>query len=292
MAALMIEKSPPAAALLQVKGRLLDLSAPKVMGIINVTPDSFYAASKYKEEKAVLDAVGQMLTDGAAIIDIGGMSSRPGAALIDEEEELRRCIPAIRAIVREYPEAVISIDTVRARVAREAVENGAALINDISAGLLDPAMYRTVAGLRVPYILMHMKGRPENMQKDPEYEDVVREVLDFFIARTGPLIALGVHDIILDPGFGFGKSVDHNYQLLNHLGVFRKVMHLPLLAGVSRKSMINRVLGTRPEQALNGSTALHMAALLNGASLLRVHDVKEAVETVKLYLKMKENAEK
>jgi len=288
----MIEKSPPAAALLQVKGRLLDLSAPKVMGIINVTPDSFYAASKYKEEKAVLDAVGQMLTDGAAIIDIGGMSSRPGAALIDEEEELRRCIPAIRAIVREYPEALISIDTVRARVAREAVENGAALINDISAGLLDPDMYRTVAGLRVPYILMHMKGRPENMQKDPEYDDVVREVLDFFIARTGPLIELGVHDIILDPGFGFGKSVDHNYQLLNHLGVFRKVMQLPLLAGVSRKSMINRVLGTRPEQALNGSTALHMAALLNGASLLRVHDVKEAVETVKLYLKMKENAEK
>ncbi len=288
----MIEKSLPAAALLQVKGRLLDLSAPKVMGIINVTPDSFYAASKYKEEKAVLDAVGQMLTDGAAIIDVGGMSSRPGAALIDEEEELRRCIPAIRAIVREYPEAVISIDTVRARVAREAVENGAALINDISAGLLDPAMYRTVAGLRVPYILMHMKGRPENMQKDPEYDDVVREVLDFFIARTGPLIELGVHDIILDPGFGFGKSVDHNYQLLNYLGVFRKVMQLPLLAGVSRKSMINRVLGTRPEQALNGSTALHMAALLNGASLLRVHDVKEAVETVKLYLKMKENAEK
>lgn len=290
MAALMIEKSPPVAELVQVKGHLLNLSVPKVMGIINITPDSFYAASKYKEEKAVLDAVGQMLTDGATMIDVGGMSSRPGAAVIDEEEELRRSIPAIRAIIREFPESIISIDTVRARVAREAVENGASIINDISAGLLDPAMYPTVGQLQVPYILMHMKGRPESMQKNPIYEEVVQEVLDFFIERTGPLIELGVHDIILDPGFGFGKDVDHNYQLLQHLGLFRKIMQLPLLAGISRKSMINRVLGSRPEEALNGSTALHMAALINGASLLRVHDVKEAVETVKLYLKMKENA--
>jgi len=290
MAALMIEKSPPVAELVQVKGHLLNLSVPKVMGIINITPDSFYAASKYKEEKAVLDAVGQMLTDGATMIDVGGMSSRPGAAVIDEEEELRRSIPAIRAIIREFPESIISIDTVRARVAREAVENGASIINDISAGLLDPAMYPTVGQLQVPYILMHMKGRPESMQKNPIYEEVVQEVLDFFIERTGPLIELGVHDIILDPGFGFGKDVDHNYQLLQHLGLFRKIMQLPLLAGISRKSMINRVLGSRPEEALNGSTALHMAALINGASLLRVHDVKEAVETVKLNLKMKENA--
>ncbi len=291
MAALIIEKSPSFQSTILARGKLVNLSKPKVMGIINVTPDSFYDASKYKEEKAVLKAAERMLSEGAAILDIGGMSSRPGARVIDEKEELERVLPAIRSIVHHFPQAILSIDTVRARVAEEAVANGAAIINDISAGLLDPEMPETVARLNVPYILMHMQGRPENMQENPQYEDVSREVLDFMIARIACFRQLGVKDIILDPGFGFGKSVHHNYRLLHDLGLFRHITGLPVLAGISRKSMINKVLNTTPSEALNGTTALNMVALLNGASILRVHDVKEAMETVKLYLKLKESEE-
>lgn len=230
----------------------------------------------------MLDRAGQMFEEGADMIDVGGMSSRPGSELITEEEELRRVIPAVYAIHQQFPEAVISVDTIRASVARESVAAGASLINDISAGRFDSQMYETVASLQTPYVLMHMQGEPRNMQQNPQYEDVVTEILDFFIAETGKLRALGVRDIILDPGFGFGKSLDHNYALLKGLQAF-KIFDAPVLAGISRKSMITRLLGVAPQDALNGTTALHMVALQNGANILRVHDVKEAVEVVRIY---------
>lgn len=264
------------------KGILLDLETPLVMGILNVTPDSFYDGGRYEAESAILKHAEKMLAEGADIIDVGGMSSRPGAGIISIEEELERVIPAIEMIVRAFPQTVISIDTIRSKVAREAVEAGAHLINDISAGKLDKEMYAEVARLNVPYILMHMQGEPANMQQNPHYEDVVQEVLDFFIAETGKLRELGVKDVILDPGFGFGKTVSHNFQLLKNLEVFQ-ILDCPILTGVSRKSMINKVLKIRPEEALNGTTALHMAALLNGTKLLRVHDVKEAKQTIQLW---------
>ncbi len=252
------------------------------MGILNITPDSFFDGGLYTKEKAILGQAERMLEEGAGIIDVGGMSSRPGAELIPVEEELARVVPAITAIHRRFPEAIMSIDTVRAAVAGEAVGAGAAIVNDISAGRFDEEMYAAVAQLDVPYILMHMQGTPETMQKAPAYEDAVKEVLDFFIAETGKLRALGVKDIILDPGFGFGKAVAHNYQLLKQLHVFR-ILDCPLLAGLSRKSMINRVLGVKAADALNGTTALNMLALQQGAKILRVHDVRPAVETVKLW---------
>ncbi|MAT55451.1 MAG: dihydropteroate synthase [Saprospirales bacterium] len=264
------------------RGKLLSLESPVVMGILNATPDSFFDGGKHAEVTAALHRCEAMLKEGAAIIDVGGMSSRPGADIIDEEEELRRVLPVVEAIVREFPDTVISIDTVRSVVARACVEAGASIVNDISAGRLDPEMYPTVAGLGVPYILMHMKGTPSDMQLDPEYDDVVQEVLDFLIAETGKLRSLGVKDIILDPGFGFGKTVDHNYQLLKNLQVL-KMLECPILAGISRKSMICKVLEVNPPAALNGTTALHMVALQQGAGILRVHDVKEAVEVIKLW---------
>jgi dihydropteroate synthase len=264
------------------KGTLLDLAVPRVMGILNVTPDSFYDGGRYQEGEAILRQVEKMLTEGADMIDVGGMSSRPGAEIIEVEEELRRVIPAVEAISRRFPETIISIDTVRSRVAREAIGAGAQLVNDISAGKMDDEMYETVARLDVPYILMHMQGRPADMQKQPTYEDVVQEVLDFFIQETGQLRALGIKDIILDPGFGFGKSVEHNYRLLKNMEIFQ-VLDCPILTGVSRKSMINKVLNISPGEALNGTTALHMVALMNGSQLLRVHDVKEAKQTVRLW---------
>lgn len=264
----------------------MDLSEPRVMGIINVSPDSFYAGSKYREENTALQAAEKMISAGADILDIGGMSSRPGAAIIHLDDELERVLPPIKAIVRHFPEAIISIDTVRGEVARQAIAEGAAIVNDISAGKFDRQMFETVARLDVPYILMHMQGEPANMQANPTYTDVVRDILDFFIEKVGQLRALGVKDIILDPGFGFGKTVAHNYDLLNRMDAF-KVMDLPVLAGLSRKSMICKALEVDPAGALNGTTALHMAALLNGAEILRVHDVKEAKECIKLYQHLK-----
>ncbi len=273
---------------LNCKGQLLPLDVPIVMGILNVTPDSFYDGGKYRREKAILNQAEKMLREGASIIDIGGMSSRPGATIIDEAEELDRVISPIRLILKKFPKALISIDTMRATVAKRAIEAGAVMVNDISAGKLDPQLYDTVAELDVPYILMHMKGTPKNMQQNPKYENAALEILDFFIEEVGKLRKVGVKDIILDPGFGFGKTIDHNYQILNHLHTFQ-IMDLPVLVGISRKSMIYKFLKTTPNEALNGTTALNMVALQQGAKILRVHDVKEAVEVVELFLQLKQN---
>lgn len=251
------------------------------MGILNVTPDSFFVDSRHKITDDLLLSCEKMLTDGADILDIGGVSTRPGASAVGEEEELARVIPAIDAIAKRFPETIISIDTYRAKVAQEAVHSGASIINDISAGKLDEAMYTTVAQLQVPYILMHMQGTPDTMQQDTQYGNVVLEVLDNLVAEVAKLRALGIKDIILDPGFGFGKTVEHNFQLLQGLESL-KITGLPVLAGLSRKSMICRTLGIKPEDALNGTTALNMVALMKGAKILRVHDVKEAVECVRL----------
>lgn len=270
--------------LLNCKGRLLDLSNPVVMGILNVTPDSFYDGGRLSDPDTVLYQAEKMLTEGAAILDIGGASTRPGAGEVPEAEEMKRVIPAIVAVKRQLPEVLISVDTWRASVAREALAAGACILNDISAGKLDAEMYPLAgASSGVPYILMHMQGVPQNMQQAPVYEDVVQEVLDFFIAEVGRLRAFGVTDIILDPGFGFGKTVAHNFQLLKNLGVFSSVLNLPVLAGISRKSMICKVLQVKPENALNGTTALHIVALQQGAKILRVHDVREAREVIRLW---------
>lgn len=274
---------------LNCRGRLLNLQKPVVMGILNVTPDSFFDGGRYSGPDAALRQAEKMLSEGAGILDIGGASSRPGAREVSVEEELNRVVPVIRQILAHFPEAFISVDTWRASVAYAAVEAGACIINDISAGRLDPDYFSMLGrlskeGESVPYILMHMRGEPGTMQQNPVYQDVVQEVLDFFIERVAALHREGVTDIVLDPGFGFGKSVEHNFALLKHLSVFQNVMELPVLAGLSRKSMICRTLGVKPEQALNGTTALNMVALMQGASILRVHDVKEAIDLIKLFL--------
>lgn len=272
------------------KGRLLSLETPIVMGILNITPDSFYAGSRVQNEDAILRQAEKMLSEGASILDIGGMSTRPGAALLTVEEEVVRVLPAIEVILTHFPDAILSIDTVQAAVARQAVTAGAAIVNDISAGRMDHAMYQTVAELDVPYVLMHMQGTPQTMQQNPTYENVVREVLDFFIAEVGKLQALGIKDIILDAGFGFGKTLEHNYQLLQHLHVFQ-ILELPILTGISRKSMIYKPFGGSAKEALNGTTALHMVALQQGSKILRVHDVKEAVEVIQLWEQLEKYAE-
>ena len=252
------------------------------MGILNVTPDSFYDGGKYQGLDGQLHQVEKMLKEGATFIDIGGMSSRPGAGIIDEKEELERVLPAIEKINKTFPEAILSIDTLRSYVAKQAIEAGASIINDISAGRIDPQMYETVAELGTPYILMHMQGTPQQMQQNPTYKNVALEILDFFIAEIGKLRSLGVKDIIVDPGFGFGKTVDHNYELLQKMHVF-KMLEVPILAGISRKSMICKVLKVSPTNALNGTTALHVIALQQGAKILRAHDVKEAMECIRLF---------
>ncbi len=264
------------------KGQLISIEKPIVMGILNITPDSFYDGGTNQDIVTVVKKAEQMLKDGATILDIGGMSSRPGAAIISVEEELKRVLPVIDAIVKQFPEAILSIDTVQSVVAKAAIESGAALINDISAGKIDNNMYDTVAALGVPYILMHMQGTPNNMQKEPSYESVQLEVLDFLIAELGKLRALGVKDVIVDPGFGFGKQLNHNYQLLKELHIF-KIMEVPILAGLSRKSMIYKVLECTPQEALNGTSVLNLVALQQGAAILRVHDVREAMETIRLF---------
>ncbi len=275
---------------LNCKGQLLSLEQPIVMGILNVTPDSFYDGGKYTSETSILQQAEQMLQAGARILDIGGMSSRPGAELIDAATELQRVIPAITAIHKEFPQAILSIDTVRAEVARASVEAGASIVNDISAGRIDATMYATVAALRVPYILMHMQGKPRDMQNTPQYDNVVEEVLDFLIQEVGKLRALEVHDVILDVGFGFGKSIAHNYELLRKMHVFQ-MLDLPVLAGLSRKSMIYKVLDSTPEAALNGTSALHMIALQQGAKILRVHDVQPAMEVIQLWQELTKSDE-
>ena len=269
------------------KGKLLDLSTPKIMGILNVTPDSFFDGGRYNSVDNALFQVEKMLGEGADIIDVGGMSSRPGAEVISTEEELRRVIPIVKAIQMRFSDAILSIDTVKAEVAKQAIEAGGRLVNDISAGQFDAQLYETVARLNVPYFLMHMNGTPKTMQHNPEYDNVVTHVTDFFIREIGTLRALGIKDIILDVGFGFGKTIEHNYQLLKKLQDF-KIFDLPLLVGVSRKSMIYKFLDIEPESALNATSALHFLALQNGGNLLRVHDVKEAKEVIQLWQKINE----
>jgi len=268
---------------LNCRGRLLDLSEPVVMGILNATPDSFFDGGRFVDEKAVVARVRKMLAEGAVVIDVGGVSTRPGAAEVSQQEELHRVMPVVESIKKHFPDAVVSIDTWRSKVAQEAVGAGAAIVNDISAGRFDPGLFETVAALDVPYILMHMQGAPKTMQQNPHYENVVNEVLDFFIEKLEKLRRLGIKDIVLDPGFGFGKTVEHNFHLLKNLAVFEHVLDLPVLAGISRKSMICKVLKVNPEHALNGTTALHVEALRQGARILRVHDVKEAAEVIALW---------
>ena len=264
------------------RGTLLDFASPKVMGILNVTPDSFYDGSKYASEQAILDQVSKMLEEGATIIDVGGMSSRPGAETISVQAELDRVLPAIELINKNHPKALISIDTWRWEVAKEAVGRGASLVNDISMGLLDEEMWKNIASLNVPYILMHIQGNPQNMQEKPSYENVTLEIMDLLSAGITKLRGLGLKDIIIDPGFGFGKTIAQNYQLLRELAHFR-ILGCPLLIGVSRKSMIHKLLEILPGQALNGTTAVHMLSLINGANILRVHDVKPAMESIKIF---------
>ena len=272
---------------LNVNGRLLDLSTPQVMGILNVTPDSFYAGSRSRTEAEIAARACQTLDEGASIIDIGAYSSRPNAEHISPEEEMQRLRTGLEILNRNHPDAIISVDTFRAEVARQCVEEyGAAIINDISAGEMDEQMFPTVARLNVPYIMMHMQGTPQNMQKEPHYENLLKEVFMYFARKVRQLRDLGMKDIILDPGFGFGKTLEHNYELMAHLEEFG-IFELPLLVGVSRKSMIYRLFGATPQEALNGTTVLDTVALMKGVDILRVHDVREAVEAVRLIEKLK-----
>ena len=277
---------------INVNGSLLDLSVPCVMGILNITPDSFYAGSRMQTDAEIAARAQQILDEGAGIIDIGAYSSRPNAENVSPREEMERLRMGLEILRKTHPGAVISVDTFRADVARMCVEEyGVAIINDIAAGEMDTDMFRTVAELNVPYIMMHMQGTPQNMQQHPHYDDLLKEVFLYFAQKVQQLRDLGMKDIILDPGFGFGKTVEHNYELLAHLEEFR-VFELPLLVGVSRKSMIYRLLGNTPQDALNGTTVLDTICLLKGADILRVHDVREAVETVKIVEAMRKNSDK
>jgi len=266
---------------LNIKGKLIDLSRPKVMGILNITPDSFYSNSRTKSIDEALTKAAQFLHEGATFIDIGGYSSRPGAKDISASEEVDRLVPVVESLVKAFPEAVISIDTFRAKVAEETISAGAHIINDIAAGDMDEQMFETVAKLQVPYMMMHMKGTPQNMQQNPVYGNVLLEVIDYLAKKVAALKALHVHDVIIDPGFGFGKTIEHNYELLKQLEAF-KIFKLPILVGFSRKGMIYKTLGTSAAEALNGTSVLNTIALQKGAGILRVHDVKEAVECVRL----------
>lgn len=267
---------------INVSGRLVSLDNPQVMGILNVTPDSFFLASRCRSEEEIRQRVCQIRCEGATMVDIGAYSSRPGADDVSVEEELRRLLPAVRIVREEWPEAVVSVDTFRAEVARRAVEAGADIINDISGGEMDPDMFSAIAELHVPYVLMHMKGTPKDMQKAPTYDNLMYDVFRSLGERVEALHEMGIADIIVDPGFGFGKTLEQNYEMMRRLGEFR-LLDCPLLIGISRKSMVYRLLDNTPEQSLNGTTALNTIALMNGADILRVHDVKEAVEAVKIY---------
>jgi dihydropteroate synthase len=268
------------------KGQLIDLSTPRIMGILNVTPDSFYDGGKFNSDKSILLQVEKMLTDGATFIDIGGQSSKPNATLTSVNQELNRVIPGLQLILKNFPEAIISIDTFNSEVAKIAVEDGAAIINDISAGSLDPEMFETVAKLKVPYIMMHMRGTPQTMQEHTNYENLLKEILFYFSEKIAVARSLAINDIIIDPGFGFAKTIAQNFELLNKLELFH-MLELPILTGVSRKSMIYKTLKNNAEDSLNGTTILNTIALTKGVNILRVHDVKEAVECVMLFDKMK-----
>lgn len=267
--------------ILRVKGKVIDLAEPKVMGIMNVTPDSFYDGGRFTGEAAILKQVERMLSEGATFIDIGGYSSRPNAIDINEEEELNRVLPALEAVVKYFPESIIAIDTFRSLIAKRSVEAGASIINDISGGSVDKNMYSVVAALQVPYIMMHMQGTPQTMASQTNYENLLKEIIDYFHQKIHALQLLGVKDIIIDPGFGFAKTVEQNFELLQKLN-YLDILEKPILVGLSRKSTIWKTLSIKPEEALNGTTALNTIALLKGASILRVHDVKEAVEVVQL----------
>jgi len=275
---------------LNCNGRLLVLDKPIVMGIINVTPDSFYKSSRVQDNDKVIQQAAEMLEEGATILDIGGQSTRPGSTRISAAEEAQRVLPVIESVNKNFPQAFISVDTYYALVAENAIAAGASIINDISGGTLDESMVATVGKFPVPYICMHMQGKPETMQQNPVYENLTREVLDFFIQQTEKCRQQNINDVIIDPGFGFGKTPSHNFQLLKDLAVF-KMLDKPVLAGLSRKATIYRTLNITAEESLNGTTALNMIALLNGANILRVHDVKEAAETIKLFIAYKASAD-
>ena len=272
---------------IQLNGHLILLDQPAVMGILNLTSDSFYDGGRYQTEKALLLRAEEILSQGGMIIDIGAVSTRQGAAEVTTEEEIRLLLPAVKAIRKNFPSAILSVDTYRSEVAEQVVgETGGCIINDISGGTLDAKMFETVARLGVPYVLMHIQGTPQTMQKNPSYSDVVKEIMLNLSDKVNTLKLLGVNDIIVDPGFGFGKNQTHNYELLNRLDSFR-LFELPLLVGLSRKTMIWKLLGVSPEESLNGTTALNTLALMGGADILRVHDVREAVETVRLVSELK-----
>jgi dihydropteroate synthase len=278
--------------LIRIKGNYWDFSIPRVMGILNLTPDSFYDGGKYLDSDSMMKQVERMIGEGADLIDVGSYSSKPGAEPVTAAEELRRLLPALELIRKKYPDIILSVDTSRAEVARKVIADFTVdIINDISAGTADPQMADTIADLQVPYIMMHMKGTPQNMQKLTDYKDLVREVIAFLGSQTEFFKQKGVNDIIIDPGFGFSKTLDQNYQLLSHLDTF-KMLEYPLLVGISRKSMIYKFLEITPDEALNGTIALHMLALERGANMLRVHDVKEAKQAVNLFIKTKEEGKK
>lgn len=267
---------------ININGRILDLTQPIVMGIINVTPDSFFDGGKYKTEKKVVKRAEEILEQGGTVIDIGAVSTQPGQEGISTKDEIDRLLPAVKAVKKAFPNAFVSIDTYRSWVALKVIEDcGPCIVNDVSGGNFDPHMFDTVGKLGVPYILMHMQGTPLKMQESPVYEDIIREISLFFTDCVKKLTKAGVKDVIIDPGFGFGKTLDHNYELLNRLDSF-KVFQLPLMVGVSRKSMIYKLLGTNPEEALNGTSIVNTLALMGGADILRVHDVREAVEAVRI----------
>lgn len=266
-------------------GQLIDLTTPKVMGILNLTPNSFFDGGRYKSHEEILSKVEKMLNDGATFIDIGAYSSKPNADFVSEAEELERIVPIVELILKQFPETILSIDTFRSEVAKACIENGAAIINDISAGNLDEKMLETVAKYNVPYIMMHMKGTPQTMQSMTNYGNIVKEILFYFSEKISKARSLGINDLIVDPGFGFAKTLEQNYEVLQKLELF-KILELPLLAGVSRKSMIYKTLASSADEALNGTTVLNTIALTKGAKILRVHDVKEAMETVTLFNKI------
>ena len=267
------------------KCQLVDLTLPKVMGILNVTPNSFFDGGRYKNDSEILLRVEKMLLNGATFIDIGAYSSKPSAEFVSEEEELQRIVPIVQLILEHFPETLISIDTFRSEVAKACIENGAAIINDISAGILDDKMLETIAKYNVPYIMMHMRGTPQTMQAMTNYDNIVKEILFYFSERIAQARSLGINDLIVDPGFGFAKTLEQNYEILQKMELFQ-MLELPLLAGVSRKSMIYKTLHSSAEEALNGTTVLNTIALTKGAKILRVHDVREAIECVTLFNKI------
>lgn len=273
---------------LNIRGKLIDLSTQKVMGILNVTPDSFYDGGYYNSNAKILKRVEKMIEDGAAIIDIGGYSSRPGADDIAESIELERVVPTLKDCKKYFPETYFSIDTFRSKVAEECIYNGADIINDISGGNLDNNMMKVVGKFQIPYIIMHMKGNPSNMVKKAKYDDIIGELISYFSKKIDKAAKFNIKDIVIDPGFGFAKNISQNFELLNNLDFFKN-LEKPLLVGLSRKSMIYKTLNIKPDKALNGSTVLHTISLIKGADILRVHDVKEAVECIKLVEELKKN---